>query len=141
MTDPTGKRYDAHLYAVGREKVREYALAVGEASPLHHDPAVARKNGFRDVVAPPMFAVVFCSRPMAQAIFDPEVGIDFSRMVHGAQEFAWHAPIVAGDEIATEVTFLGMTERDGRKFFTHETRSTNQDGELVVVGTWTQIVR
>ena len=141
MSVPTGKRYGTHLYAVGREKVREYALAVGETGPLHHDPEAARKMGFKDVVAPPMFAVVFSSRPMAEAIFDPEVGIDFARMVHGAQEFVWHAPIVAGDEIATQVTFLDVSERAGRRFFTHESRSTNQDGDLVVVGTWTQIVR
>ena len=46
-------------YAVGREKIREYAAAVGETNPLHHDLDAAREAGYADVVAPPMFAVVY----------------------------------------------------------------------------------
>lgn len=54
-----GKTYPPFLYAVGREKVREYAHAVGETDPLHLDPEAARAAGYADVVAPPMFAVVY----------------------------------------------------------------------------------
>ena len=42
-------------YAVGREKIREYALAVGETNPLHLDLEAARAAGHADLVAPPMF--------------------------------------------------------------------------------------
>ena len=48
-------------YAVGREKVREYAHAVGETDPRYLDPEAARAAGFADVVAPPMFAAVYCA--------------------------------------------------------------------------------
>src|SRR5207244_3827338 len=58
-TDAVGKTYTPVSYAVGREKVREFASAVGEENPLHHDPDAAREAGYGDVVAPPMFAVVF----------------------------------------------------------------------------------
>jgi acyl dehydratase len=126
---------------VGREKVREFAAAVGEENPLHHDLDAAREAGYADVVAPPMFAVVFGGRAMAPALFDPEVGIDFSRMVHGGQEFVWGPPVVAGDEIATEVEVKDVSERGGLQFFVFESRSTNQDGETVCTGTWTNIVR
>ena len=102
-TDAVGKTYPPVTYAVGREKVREFAAAVGEEDALHHDPDAARSAGYADVVAPPMFAVVYSSRALAPALFDPEVGIDFARMVHGGQEFVWGPPVVAGDEIATEV--------------------------------------
>ena len=140
-TDAVGKTYPPTSYAVGREKVREFAAAVGEENPLHHDPDAAREAGYADVVAPPMFAVVFGGRAMAPALFDPEVGIDFSRMVHGGQEFVWGPPVVAGDEIATEVEFKDVSERGGLQFFVFESRSTNQDGETVCTGTWTNIVR
>ena len=110
-TDAVGKTYPPASYAVGREKVREFAAAVGEESPLHHDLDAAREAGYADVVAPPMFAVVFGGRAMAPALFDPEVGIDFSRMVHGGQEFVWGPPVVAGDEIATEVEVKDVSER------------------------------
>jgi acyl dehydratase len=128
-------------YAVGREKVREFAAAVGEENPLHHDLDAAREAGYADVVAPRMFAVVFGGRAMAPALFDPEVGIDFSRMVHGGQEFVWGPPVVAGDEIATEVEVKDVAERGGLQFFVFESRSTNQNGETVCTGTWTNIVR
>ena len=128
-------------YAVGREKVREYARAVGETHPLHLDPAAARAAGYADVVAPPMFAAVYCAPAIEPAILDPEVGIDFARMVHGAQEFDWHAPVVAGDEITTVAELAERSERGGLQFFTFTTVSRNQRGETVCEGRWTHIVR
>ena len=140
-TDAVGKTYEPVSYAVGREKVREFASAVGEEDPCHHDPEAAREAGYADVVAPPMFAVVYSGRAMTPALFDPEVGIDFARMVHGGQEFVWDAPVVAGDEITTEVEVKDVSERGGLRFFVFESRSTNQDGATVCTGTWTNIVR
>ena len=128
-------------YAVGREKVREYAHAVGETNPLHLDVEAARAAGHRAVVAPPMFAVVYSAQAIFPAFFDPEIGLDFARMVHGAQEFAWGPLVVAGDEITTECEHTGVSERPGLRLFTFETRSVNQDGERVCTGTWTNIVR
>jgi acyl dehydratase len=140
-TDAVGKTYPPLTYAVGREKVREFAAAVGEEGELHYDPDAARSAGYADVVAPPMFAVVYTGPALAPALFDPEVGIDFARMVHGGQEFVWGPPVVAGDEIATEVEVKEVAERGGLAFFVFESRSTNQDGETVCTGTWTNIVR
>lgn len=140
-TDVIGKTYPATAYAVGREKVREYALAVGESNPLHLDVEAARAAGHDDVVAPPMFAVVFAMPAIAPAMFDPEVGIDFSRLVHSGQEFTWGPLIVAGDEIETTAAVTDVTERAGNGFFVFETTSTNQRGETVCVGTWSNIVR
>jgi acyl dehydratase len=140
-TEAVGKTYPPTLYAVGREKIKEYALAVGETNPLHLDHEAARAAGHRDVVAPPMFCVVYCGQSVGPAIFDPEVGIDFARMVHGGQEFVWGPPVVAGDEIATEVEVKEAADRGGLRFYVFESRSTNQDGETVCTGTWTNIVR
>ena len=136
-----GKSYPPVTYAVGREKIREYALAVGETNPLHLDPAAAREAGHRDVVAPPMFCVVYCGPALGPALFDPELGIDFARLVHGGQEFEWGPLVVAGDEITTETEVKDVGERAGMAFYVFETRSTNQRGELVCAGTWTNAVR
>jgi acyl dehydratase len=140
-TDSIGKSYPATTYAVGREKVKEYALATGETNPLHLDPAAAREAGHADVVAPPMFCVVFSAAAMAPAIFDPEVGMNFALMVHGGQEFRWGPLVVAGDEITTTVSVKSIDERDGKGFYVFESTSVNQDGATVCVGTWTNIVR
>ena len=136
-----GKTFAPVTYAVGREKIREYARAVGETDPVYLDVDAARAAGYADLVAPPMFAVVYCGPSIWPAIMDPEIGIDFAHMVHGAQEFRWGAPVVAGDEITTEARVLDISERAGLGFFVFETRSVNQDGTDVCTGTWTNIVR
>lgn len=136
-----GKSYEPTTYAVGREKVREYAAAVGETNPLHLDVDAARAAGYDDVVAPPMFAVVYASRSVGPALFDPDVGINFARMLHAGQEFVWGPPVVAGDEITTTASVKDISERGGMNFFVFESESVNQRGETVCTGTWTQIVR
>ena len=52
-----GKAYPAVSYEVGREKLREFAIAVGETDPLYHDEAAARAAGHPDIPAVPTFAV------------------------------------------------------------------------------------
>jgi acyl dehydratase len=140
-TDAVGKTWPATVYAVGREKIREYALAVGETNPVHLDVEAARAAGHRDVVAPPMFAVVYSAPAMGPVIFDPDVAMNFALMVHGGQEFRWGPLVVAGDEVGTQVTCKSIEARDGRGYYVFESVSTNQDGETVCVGTWTNIVR
>ena len=138
---PVGKSYEPVIYAVGREKVKEYAHAVGETNPLHIDYRAAEQAGHPDVVAPPMFAVVYASPAVTKPLFDPEVGVDFAHLVHGAQEFRWGPLVVAGDEIATTATVKDVSERGGLQFFVFETVSTNQRDETVCTGIWTNIVR
>jgi acyl dehydratase len=141
VSDAVGKSYPPTTYAVGREKIKEYALAVGETEPLYLDPQAARAAGHADVIAPPMFAVVFAAKAMTVPLFDPEVGIDFAHMVHGAQEFRWGPLVVAGDEIQTTASVKDINHRAGLGFFVFETVSVNQRGETVCTGTWTNIVR
>ena len=136
-----GKTYPPFEYEVGKEKIKEYAWAVGEDNPVHFDREQAKAAGFRDVAAPPMFAVVYSGGAVGPAVLDPEVGINFAMMVHGGQEFVWGAPVVAGDEIATEVEVKDVSERGGLQFYVFESRSTNQDGDTVCTGKWTNIVR
>jgi acyl dehydratase len=140
-TAAIGKTYAPVTYAVGREKVREYARAVGETNPLHHDVEHARQHGHADVVAPPMFCVVYCGPALGPAMFDPEVGIDFSRLLHSAQEFRWGPLVQAGDEVTTTLTVKDISARGEMGFYTFESVSANQDGDTVCVGTWSNIVR
>jgi acyl dehydratase len=140
-TTAIGKTYEPVQYAVGREKVREYARAVGETNPVYLDVAAARSAGYADVVAPPMFAVVYSAPSVGPPIFDPDLELNFAMMVHGGQEFEWGLPVVAGDEIETVATVKDISERDGRGYYVFESVSTNQRGERVCRGTWTNIVR
>lgn len=138
---PIDKTYAPHSYEVGREKIREYAHAVGEESRVYFDREKARTAGFRDVVAPPMFCVVYSAGALAPAVLDPEIGIDYARMVHGSQEFVWGEPVCAGDTVTTAARVEDVYEKNGMGFYVFESASENQDGREVVRGTWTNIVR
>jgi acyl dehydratase len=140
-TDAVGKEWPGADYEVGAEKVREYANAVGVTNPVHHEREAAKEAGFRDVVAPPMFCVVYKWRAMAVAGTDPEVGMNLAALVHGGQEFVWEEPVCSGDVITTTPKCTEIYEKDGKGFYVFETTSVNQDGTVVCRGTWTNIVR
>jgi acyl dehydratase len=140
-TKAIGKKFEPTTYAVGREKIKEYARAVGETNPLYLDESAARQAGYDDVVAPPMFAVVYSSSAVVPAMFDSDVEMNFAMMVHGGQQFEWGPLVVAGDEITTTTSVKDISEKRGRGFYVFESVSVNQRGEQVCRGTWTNIVR
>ena len=86
-------------YLVGREKVREFATAVGDTNPACFDVAAAQALGYADIVAPPTFAFVVAYAGSSKAALDPELGLDYTRVVHGEQRFVFERPIVAGDAL------------------------------------------
>ncbi len=140
-TESVGKRYPPTAYEVGLEKVREFATVTAEENPVYHDREAAKAAGFRDVVAPPMFAVVYSAPALGPAVFDPDVGINFATMVHGGQEFIWSEPVCVGDVVETTAGVLEVFEKGGNGFYVFESVSTNHDGAEVVRGKWTNIVR
>ena len=140
-TDAIGRQWPPTAYEVGSEKIREFADAVGEPGAVYRDRDAALAAGFRDVVAPPMFCVVYQWRAMAVAGTDPEVGMNLAALVHGGQEFVWGEPVCAGDVITTTAKCTEIYEQDGKGFYVFETVSANKDGDEVVRGIWTNIVR
>jgi len=140
-TDAVGKSWPAFDYEIGREKIREYVNVMGIDNPVHFDAAAAGAAGFRNIVAPPMFVVVYSAGAMGPVLFDPEVEMNFAAMVHGGQEFQWNEPVCSGDLITTTPSCKEIYEKDGKGFYVFETVSVNQDGTQVVHATWTNIVR
>jgi acyl dehydratase len=140
-TNAVGKTYAPLTYAVGREKIREYAYAVGETNPLHLDPAAARAAGYDDVVAPPMFAVVYQAPAVMPGIVDPEVGINFAMMVHSGQDFRWERVVVAGEELTTQAKVANIEEKGGMGFYDFEVVTQDASGATVCTGIWKMIVR
>ncbi len=140
-TDAVGKSWPAYEYEVGREKIREYAQVIGLDNPVHFDADAAKAAGYRGIVAPPMFVVVYAAGAMGPVLFDPEVAMNFAAMVHGGQEFEWGEPVISGDLISTTTTCKEIYVKDGKGFYVFETESKNQNGELVCRATWTNIVR
>jgi acyl dehydratase len=140
-TDAVGKEWGPATMEVEGDRIRQFADAVGEEGEVYRDAEAAKAAGFRDQVAPPMFAVVYSAPAMGPAILDPEVGINFPAMVHGGQAFEWGEPVCAGDVITTTSECKEIYEKDGKGFYVFETVSKNQDGAETVRATWTNIVR
>ena len=138
----TGRQYPPDdVYEVGREKIREFALAVREDHPVHTDPAAARALGHRDVIAPPTFAVIVAQRSDARLVEDPEAGIDFSRVVHGEQRFIHYRPITAGDRLVATLHVDSIREAGGHAMVTTRSEITTEAGEAVCTATSTLVVR
>lgn len=131
----------ASAYLVGREKIREFADAIGETSPLCQDPAAARAAGYPDVVAPPTFAMAVVARAQDAVLFNPELGLDFSRVVHGDQAFSHHRPIRAGDEIVSVVHIDAIRQLAGNDIITLRTELADPEGSPVCTATATLVSR
>jgi acyl dehydratase len=140
--DFAGRTYPpTRAYAVGREKIREFAEAVGAGNVVHSDTAQARARGYRDVIAPPTFAVLISQRCERQYFFDPEAGIDFSRLVHGEQRFVHHQPITAGDEIVAVLTVDSVKMAGGHAMVTTRSELSTIEGEPVCTAKSTIVIR
>lgn len=137
-----GKTYPSTTpYLVGREKVREFATAVFNDAPLHHDVEVARRAGFSDVLAPPTFAVVIQDATLQQLLADDEAGVDFTRVVHGDQRFRYSRPIVAGDELTATLTITAVKQLGGHSMVTASSEMVDREGAHVVTAVSTLVVR
>ncbi len=131
----------AGVYEVGRATIRAFAQAVGATHPAHTDPAAARALGYPDVIAPVTFAVIVAQRAEAAYVGDPAAGIDFSRVVHAAEQFTHHRPIHAGDRLAATLHVDSVTERGGLATVTTRTEVVAEDGEPVCTVVSTLAVR
>ncbi len=128
-------------YLVGAEKIREFAEAVGERDPLCHDKLAARAAGHRDLVAPPTFAVAAIARAQYAVLFDPDLGLDYSRVVHGEQRFTHHRPICAGDELSAVVHIDAIRHMAGNDIVTLRTEVRDAAGEAVLTAVSTLVSR
>lgn len=131
--DVVGKVYpDSDPYLVGREKIREFAIAIGDHSPVFHDLAAARALGYKDLPAPPTFAFAITMKSMAMAMFDPDLGLDYARVVHGEQSFEYVRPLVAGDEVIVRAHIAEIAARGRNEYLTTAADVVTTEGDLLV---------
>jgi acyl dehydratase len=128
-------------YEVGREKIREFADAIGDPSPAYRDRDAAKALGHPDVIAPPTFAIIVTSRAGHQVIMDPELGVDYSRVVHGEQRFEHVRPIRAGDALTVVVTVESIRAAAGNDIVSTRGDVSTVDGEPVLSAFSTLVVR
>ncbi len=139
MVNPAieGKRYPrTPSYLVGREKLREFAKATC-LPELFQNPL----PGAKEIVAPPTFAVVIQEQSLKLVLSDPEAKLDFSRVVHGDQRFVYQRPIVAGDELTSELVVASVKSLAGNHLVTFNTEIFDSTNKLVCTAISTLVVR
>ena len=122
-------------YLVSREKIREFACAVGDANPVFHDRDAALALGYHDVIAPPTFATVVAMKSSESVMFDPELGLDFSRVVHAEQSYSYARPICAGDELVVSTVIENIRMVAGNDMLTTKASIDTVGGEHVLTAT------
>lgn len=128
-----GKQYPATpAYLVGREHIREFAMAIGDNNPAYHNLDAAAELGHPDIIAPLTYAFTLTMRAMTKAMFDPDLGLEYALVVHGEQKFEYRRPIIAGDELTVKATIADIVSRGRNEYLTTHCAVTTVDGELVV---------
>jgi acyl dehydratase len=137
-----GRTYppDGH-YEVSREKIREFADAIGDPNPVYRDVDTAKAAGYPDVIAPPTFVFIINFAAINVIIHDPELGLDYGRMVHGDQSFSYSRPVRAGDRLEVTTYVDDIMFRAGNDFLTVRAEIKTTEGELVVTGRAALVVR
>jgi acyl dehydratase len=136
-----GKEYREVTFEVERGRVMQFADAVGERDPLYRDAEAAKAAGFPEQLAPPTFPTVMQIMTSGQVVVDQELGLDYSRVVHGEQEYEWRRPIVVGDVLKATPRIADIYARGPNEFLVIEAVITDADGEVVCVARSTLLSR
>lgn len=141
-----GTQLPSFTIAVERGKIREFALAIGDPNPVYTDPAAARSEGYRDVLAPPTFLTAldqWGSLPFHERC--KALQVDPVQVLHGEQAYEYHGLIYAGDVITGHTRVVSVASKRGSAgsltLVVMETTYVNQGGETVAVGRNTWIER
>lgn len=120
-----GKVYPAVGFTVSSGQVDRFSAVVGNDGSF----------------VPPIFVTAAEVAAMAQVIADPDLGLDFARVVHGEQEYEWRRPIAVGDELVAAPRIASIRSKGGHEFLTIETEMRDASGEPVVLARNVLIVR
>lgn len=118
-------------YEVSREKIKEFADAIGDANPIYRDVDAAKAAGHPDVIAPPTFVMIVNLAAIDVIITDPEFGLDYGRMVHGDQSFTFARPVRAGDRLSVTSYVDDITTRAGNDLLTVRAEISNEEEPVV----------
>lgn len=136
-----GRRSAPIEHTLTAAEIRAYADAVGDPNPLYRDPDAARRAGYRDVVAPPTAAAIFMLKPVMALATDPELSLDVARLVHGDQAYEFARPLVAGERLAVTGEIVEAYARAGHLFVVVATEARDGEGQVVVRGRSTLVIR
>ncbi|MGI8774014.1 MAG: MaoC/PaaZ C-terminal domain-containing protein [Actinomycetota bacterium] len=122
--DLVGKKYDETTYEVTANAIEKYARATNDENDSY--------LGGDDVVAPPVFPIVPAGTAFVAPLFDPELQVNFLRLVHGSEEHIFHKPLRAGDKLRFAAEVESIEQKESGETLTLRSDLYNQDDELAV---------
>jgi hypothetical protein len=114
------------------------------AVPFTIDPG--RVAAFRTVFdqgegVPTTFATAAEFTVIPDIVTDPELGIDFSRVLHGNQEYEYRRPLREGEELMIESRIESIRSMGGNGFLVLVTDLVEPGGDIVCTARSTLIER
>ena len=90
---------------------------------------------------PPTFLTAAEFTVFPQVIGDPELGLDFTRVVHGTQEYVFHRPLRIGETLMVQPRIASIRHKGGNGFMVIETQMRGVDDRVAAVARSTMIER
>ncbi len=129
--DSIGKPSDPVEFSVEQERIAAYAAAT-------NDPIEQHASG---ELAPPVFSIVPAFQAMGMAALSVIPHELLGMILHGEQDFHFHAPMQPGMELTTVSTPIGMRQRSSGVTVVVRSDTRDAAGELVTEGYSTTFVR
>ena len=118
-------------YEVGREKIREYAIAVKNSDAAYFDDGAAGALGHDAILAPLTFISIFGLQAQLAFFAHANIPIEDEKIVQAAQGLRMLRPIKAGDKLYCHIRIDSLRQSFGADVLTITSRITNQHGETV----------
>jgi acyl dehydratase len=135
-----GSHYRAPDYfLVGREKIREFALAVKDDHPTHFNESDAADAGYPELVAPLTFLAIAGRRVQLEIFTKFSIPINIARVLHRDQKFVFHRPILAHDKLYFDTYLDSVIESHGAVISEIRSEVTDAEGKPVVTSVVTML--
>jgi hypothetical protein len=122
--DSVGRTFaGAELVPVTQSEITAFAQAIGETD---------------FTFAPPTFSIRITLAQSQSILSDPDIGLNWNRVVHGDQKFQINRPIMAGDQLRCSSTIESYKVMAGNEIVT--VRSDLHDEDELVLSTWSTLV-
>ncbi|OBF56415.1 3-hydroxyacyl-ACP dehydratase [Mycobacterium sp. 852002-53434_SCH5985345] len=119
-------------FVVGREQLRQFALAVKDRHPAHYREDAAAALGHDAILAPLTFATIFAKLVQLDFFRHVDIGMETLVIVQVDQRFVFAKPIKAGDKLWARMDVMSVVERFGADIVVTKNICINEDGELVL---------
>ncbi|CAN3127266.1 (3R)-hydroxyacyl-ACP dehydratase subunit HadA [Mycobacterium sp. smrl_JER01] len=123
-------RYPDH-YIVGREKIREYAVAVKNDDPAFFEETVAAELGHDSLPAPLTFISVFGYQAQRAMFEANNIALSDAKIVQVDQVLKFVSPIRAGDKLYCDVWVDSIRKAHGTDIIVTKNIVSRENGEVV----------